>query len=50
MNAAGQGDWSEKSLPITAQVEAIRPRIQLSLLGRDIIAHAGTPAKVIDLL
>lgn len=46
VNAAGQGDYSENSALITAQVEASRPRIQLSMLGRDIIAYAGQPAKV----
>uniref|UniRef100_A0A0N5AQN4 non-specific serine/threonine protein kinase n=1 Tax=Syphacia muris TaxID=451379 RepID=A0A0N5AQN4_9BILA len=47
VNAAGQGEYSENSVLITAQVEASKPRIQPSLLGRDIIAYAGTPAKIL---
>lgn len=47
VNAAGQGDFSQNSIPITAQAEASRPRIQLSMLGRDVIAYAGTPAKIL---
>uniref|UniRef100_A0A915Q578 non-specific serine/threonine protein kinase n=1 Tax=Setaria digitata TaxID=48799 RepID=A0A915Q578_9BILA len=47
VNGAGQSPWSQKSELITAQVEAVRPRIQLSLFGKDVIAHAGFPAKVL---
>lgn len=47
VNAAGQGDYSDNSALITAQVEASKPRIQLSMLGRDIIAYAGQPAKIL---
>ncbi|KHN73749.1 Twitchin [Toxocara canis] len=47
VNAAGQGDYSENSALITAQVEASRPRIQLSMLGRDIVVCAGQPAKIL---
>lgn len=46
VNGVGQSPWSQNSEQITAQVEAVKPRIQLALLGRDIIAHAGSPAKV----
>uniref|UniRef100_A0A0N5D1Z0 non-specific serine/threonine protein kinase n=1 Tax=Thelazia callipaeda TaxID=103827 RepID=A0A0N5D1Z0_THECL len=47
VNGVGQGLWSDKSDLITAQVEAVRPRIQLSLLGRDITARVGTPVKIL---
>uniref|UniRef100_A0A1I7VVS1 non-specific serine/threonine protein kinase n=1 Tax=Loa loa TaxID=7209 RepID=A0A1I7VVS1_LOALO len=47
VNGVGQSPWSQNSEQITAQVEAVRPRIQLALLGRDIIARAGSPAKIL---
>ncbi|MCP9266046.1 Twitchin [Dirofilaria immitis] len=47
VNGVGQSPWSQNSEQITAQVEAVKPRIHLSLLGRDIIAHAGSPAKIL---
>lgn len=45
-NGVGQSPWSQNSEQITAQVEAVKPRFNLSLLGKDIIAHVGSPAKV----
>lgn len=47
VNAAGQGDYSENSIPIAAQLEVTRPRVLPSLLAHDVIAVAGTPAKVL---
>ncbi|KAL3982100.1 Fibronectin type III domain family protein [Acanthocheilonema viteae] len=47
VNGVGQSPWSQNSERITAQIEAVKPRIQLALLGRDIIAHVGSPAKIL---
>ncbi|OZC09937.1 hypothetical protein X798_03043 [Onchocerca flexuosa] len=47
VNGVGQSPWSQNSEQITAQVEAVKPRFNLSLLGKDIIAHVGSPAKIL---
>ncbi|KAK6110371.1 Fibronectin type III domain family protein [Brugia pahangi] len=47
VNGVGQSPWSQNSEQITAQMEAVRPRIQLALFGKDIIAHVGSSAKIL---
>lgn len=46
INGIGQSPWSQNSERFVAQIEAVKPRIQPALFGRDIIAHVGSPAKV----
>lgn len=47
VNAAGNGKYSENSMPIAASNAPSKPRIDLSLLSRDVIAYAGKPAKIL---
>lgn len=47
VNAAGQGDYSDNSVPITASKAASRPIISMGMLARDVIAFAGQPAKIL---
>ncbi|KAK0400071.1 hypothetical protein QR680_003339 [Steinernema hermaphroditum] len=47
VNAAGPGAFSENSVPIMAAHAPMKPRIDMAMLTRDIIAHAGEPAKIL---
>ncbi len=46
INNAGAGPFSQVSDPIIAQQAPFAPRVQLSMLTRDVIAYAGESAKV----
>ncbi|KAI1733007.1 fibronectin type III domain-containing protein [Ditylenchus destructor] len=47
VNVAGQGEWSENSVPIVAAASASKPVISMGMLAHDIIAFAGEPAKIL---
>lgn len=47
INAAGQSDWSENSVPIVASSGALKPRISMGMLARDLTAFVGDPAKIL---
>uniref|UniRef100_A0A914D8F9 Fibronectin type-III domain-containing protein n=1 Tax=Acrobeloides nanus TaxID=290746 RepID=A0A914D8F9_9BILA len=47
VNAAGQGDYSDNSVPINASKAASKPVISMGMLARDVIAFAGQPAKIL---
>uniref|UniRef100_A0A0K0CTJ0 non-specific serine/threonine protein kinase n=1 Tax=Angiostrongylus cantonensis TaxID=6313 RepID=A0A0K0CTJ0_ANGCA len=46
-NAAGNGDWSDASFPITAESAPSRPIINMGMLTRDVLAYAGETAKIL---
>ncbi|CAA98064.2 Twitchin [Caenorhabditis elegans] len=46
-NAAGQGEYSVNSVPITADNAPTRPKINMGMLTRDILAYAGERAKIL---
>ncbi|KAJ1363943.1 Twitchin [Parelaphostrongylus tenuis] len=46
-NAAGNGDWSDASFPITAERAPSRPIINMGMLTRDVLAYAGETAKIL---
>lgn len=47
INAAGQGDWSESSVPIVAAARPSRPIITLGMLARDLVARVGDPVNLL---
>ncbi|ULT95623.1 hypothetical protein L3Y34_004374 [Caenorhabditis briggsae] len=46
-NAAGQGEYSANSVPITADNAPTRPKINMGMLTRDVLAYAGDRAKIL---
>jgi len=47
VNAAGQGEWSENSVPIIAAPRPSRPVISMGMLARDMIAMVGDSVKLL---
>ncbi|KAL3088858.1 hypothetical protein niasHS_009150 [Heterodera schachtii] len=47
VNAAGQGEWSENSVPIVAAPSACKPLITMGMLARDMTVLVGEPAKLL---
>lgn len=47
VNAAGQGEYSDNSVPILASKAASKPIISMGMLARDVVAMAGTPVKIL---
>jgi len=47
VNVAGQGEWSENSVPIVAASRPSKPVVSMGMLGRDLIAKAGEPASIL---
>lgn len=46
-NAAGQGEYSANSVPITADNAPTKPKINMNMLTRDVLAYAGERAKIL---
>uniref|UniRef100_A0A1I7S352 non-specific serine/threonine protein kinase n=1 Tax=Bursaphelenchus xylophilus TaxID=6326 RepID=A0A1I7S352_BURXY len=47
VNAAGQGEYSENSVPIVAAKAASKPNINMGMLARDLTVLAGEPANLL---
>lgn len=46
LNLAGQGEYSENSVPIVAASAPSKPSINMGMLARDLTVLAGEPANV----
>ncbi len=46
VNQAGQGQWSSNSDPIVARRAPCAPRIDMSMLVRNVLVYQGEPAMV----
>ncbi|CAD6198887.1 unnamed protein product, partial [Caenorhabditis auriculariae] len=47
VNAAGQGEYSQNSAPITADRAPTKPKVNMAMLTRDVLAYAGEKAKIL---
>jgi hypothetical protein len=47
INAAGQGEYSENSVPIVAAAAPSKPSINMGMLARDLTVLAGEPANML---